>query len=84
MAKKAKPKVKPPETITMLRVANVTTKHGNFLRLMYVTSVDGVVTSCDPAHDYYQGLSEIEARLHQVASALQMPVLELVYRGKPH
>lgn len=58
-----------------LRIVQVQTPHGDFLRLMYVTERNGEVVSIDPVHEYFQEMQEIALRLDHIADALMLPVI---------
>lgn len=88
MAKRKRPKVTPQGNLdtdtVMLRIVNVTTAYGDFLRLMYVTEREGKVISMVPVHEYFQELSEIAHRLDHMADALVMPILSGEHVVRPH
>lgn len=76
--KKAAEAPKPePLVVTQMRVASVDTKHGTFLRFMWLQTTDGEVTDKQFLNNYFDDPQACQIVIQGMIEAMQLPVLHV-------
>jgi len=70
-------KVHEPVVVTAMRVAEVTTQHGVFYRLIKLETTDGQVSNVEFANNYFNEPHEIAMRAADIEQAMMMPIITL-------